>query len=260
MLISAVERGQQRHQQVCQLCLRARTCLHHFLVVDGLIEDAGSHVGDAGDAKYLDLHVPGNDDFVDCRHANQIGSQSAEGADFRRRFEAGPGDAQIDALRELSDGVGEQTQALRIGVGHVKEARPEAFVIRAGDRIAAGEIDVVGEQDQLALFRSSRMPPAAFVITRVVIPRRPRTRIGKVTSSGAISLIGVDAALHHRDGSIRNGAENQPAAMPFDARLRKMGNIAISNTSRLFNPRREGPQSGSKYDTHPRSNRRCPRG
>src|SRR5271170_3457982 len=41
-LISAVERGQQRHQQVRQLCLRALACLHYFMVVNRLIQDAGS--------------------------------------------------------------------------------------------------------------------------------------------------------------------------------------------------------------------------
>ena len=47
---------------------------------------------------------------------------------------------------------GEGAQARGVGLRHVEEAWAEAVVVGAGDGIASGEIDVVGDEDELALF------------------------------------------------------------------------------------------------------------
>src|SRR6202012_4846919 len=87
----------------------------------------------------------------DCGHADQVRSQGAERFDLRRRFEAGPGDGEVDSFGQFSDGVCQLTQTPGIRLAHVEEPFSEALIVWAGNRIAAGEVDVIGDQDQLAL-------------------------------------------------------------------------------------------------------------
>src|ERR1700761_985168 len=66
-LISARNEWQEGHQQAGQLRLHARSRLHHFLVVNRLIEDAGRHVGNAGNPEHFDAHMAGNNHLLHGR-------------------------------------------------------------------------------------------------------------------------------------------------------------------------------------------------
>ncbi len=50
--------------------------------------------------------MPGYDDFVDCRHADECGAESAEGADLRGGFEGRAEDGEVDAFWEFVAEVG----------------------------------------------------------------------------------------------------------------------------------------------------------
>ena len=59
---------------------------HDFLVGECLIENAGRHVGDAGDGENFDAHVAGGDHFGYGRHAYEVGADRSEVADLSGGF------------------------------------------------------------------------------------------------------------------------------------------------------------------------------
>ena len=101
--------------------------LQHFLVVQGLVEDSGCHVGKAGDAHGAHLHVARGDCLGNGGHAHRIGSKQACHTYLGRRLEVRAGKQLVHSLakgnpeffRALSC-IG--AKALVVSIGHVKEA------------------------------------------------------------------------------------------------------------------------------------------
>lgn len=142
--------GGEGGEEAGELMLDAAACFHDFFVVDGFVEDSGGHVGDEGEAEDLDAHVAGDDDFVDGGHADEVGSESAEGADLGGGFVAGTENGEVDALGEGDVlpggfGMGEGAELRGVGGGHVEEAGAEVCFVRAEGGVRAGEVDVVGD-------------------------------------------------------------------------------------------------------------------
>src|SRR6185437_3890184 len=113
--------------------------------------------GDDRKAEDLDSHVPGDDDLVHGGHTDKVGSENAEGADLGWSLIAGAEDGEVDAFGERdilpgSFGLGEGAQGRRIGCGHVEEAWAELGLIRSEGGVHSGEIDMVGNGDERALF------------------------------------------------------------------------------------------------------------
>ncbi len=125
--------GDEGSEEAGELLFCAAANLHHVFVVDGfgsflsIGRNSGCHVGDEGEAEDIEAHVAGDDDLVDGRHAYEIGSEGAEGANFGGGFEAGAEDGEVDAFgqEELLAGSffdGEGAKAQGVGGGHVEEA------------------------------------------------------------------------------------------------------------------------------------------
>ena len=125
--------GDQSSEKAGELLFDAMADLHDIFVVDGVGSflsvggDSGGHVGDEGEAEDFETHVAGDDDFVDGGHADEIGSEGAEGANFGGSFEAGTEDSEVDAFgeEELLAGSffdGEGAEAEGVGGGHIEEA------------------------------------------------------------------------------------------------------------------------------------------
>ena len=80
--------------------LHARAGFEDFFRGKRLAGNAGSHVGDAGDAEYTNAGVARGEDFGNGGHAYQIGAKRAESVDFGGRFVVGTGQARDRRLRE----------------------------------------------------------------------------------------------------------------------------------------------------------------
>src|SRR5208282_1604667 len=88
-------------------------------------------VGDATDAQYTHAHVAGNDGLRHGGHADEIGAQTAKGANLGGRFEAGAGGSQIYAFVERDASklgyaagrlLSQRAKLHRVGLGHVEKA------------------------------------------------------------------------------------------------------------------------------------------
>jgi len=127
-------------------------------VVDRLLHNACSHVGDQRETKNFEPHVASHNDLVHRAHANEVGAKGAECADFGRCFVAGAEDGKVNAFRQRNVLRGslnacDFAQAIGVGRGHVKESltcggRDGKFWLVGAERsVGAGEVDVVGDAD-----------------------------------------------------------------------------------------------------------------
>ena len=71
-----------------------------FIVADGVWGETSGEVGDAGESDDIQAEGAGLDGFDHCAHADGIGSENAEHADFGGGFVLGTGDPCVDALVE----------------------------------------------------------------------------------------------------------------------------------------------------------------
>ncbi len=83
------------------------------------------------------------------------------------------------------------------------------------------------------------MPPAALVIDQGSDSQAPQDADGKGDFLRGVSLIGVDAALHHRDRRSGERAHDQAAAMALYGRPRKMRDVLVGECDRLLHLVRE---------------------
>lgn len=97
-LRSLCDLGDECGEEAGELMFDAAAGLHDFGVVDGFVEDSGGHVGDEGEAEDFKAHVAGDDDFVNGGHADEVGSEDAEGADLGGGFVAGAEHGEVDAF------------------------------------------------------------------------------------------------------------------------------------------------------------------
>ena len=102
------------------------------------------------------IHMPCDDGLLHGGHADQIRPKCAKGANLRRCLKARSQQSEVNAFVEsetlfLCRMLRQRAKAPRISLRHVEEAWAKALVVGSGDRIAAGEIDVIGKQDELAL-------------------------------------------------------------------------------------------------------------
>ena len=106
--------------------------------------------------------MAGDDDLVDGRHADEVGSEGAEGADLGGSFEGGAEDGEVDAFGEgeallLRFGDREGSESGGVGHGHVEEALSgfgadgEARLVGAERRVGSGEVNVIGDGYEGAL-------------------------------------------------------------------------------------------------------------
>ena len=160
--------GDQGGEEAGELLFCAAADFHDVFVVDGFScllsggDDSGGHVGDEGDAEDFEAHVAGDDGLVDGGHADEVGAEGAEGADFGGGFEAGAEDGEVDAFGELEALArgffdGECAEARRVGGGHVEETlaasvdHGETGFVGAEGGVGSGEVDVVGDGDEQSL-------------------------------------------------------------------------------------------------------------
>ena len=97
----------------------------------------------------------GNDHFRYGRHADDVGADRAQESVLGARLEVRSTDGDVDALTQLDaarerDGARQHAQFRIVCVGHVRKARTETIVVRPGERIVAEQIDVVGDEHEIA--------------------------------------------------------------------------------------------------------------
>ncbi len=180
--------------------------------------------------RHPDAGVAGRDHLEDGGHAHQVGAQRRGACGSRPGSRSsGPARPGVDPLPQRDAeargaGVEQPAQPRVVGLAHVGEARPEPLVVRPGERVRAGEVQVVGDADQRRPGASAGFTaPAALVRSSERTPNQARSRTPKVTSLGRGPLVEVDAPL--QDGH-RHAAQRAPPR----AGRRGPGTVAAGNS------------------------------
>ena len=229
-------------------------------------EDAGGHVGDEGETEDFDAHVTGDDDLVDGGHADEIGAEGAEGADFGGGLEAGAEDGEIDAFGEeelLAGGLfdGEVAEAEGVGGGHVEEALGrgwddgEARLVGPEGGVGSGEVDVVGDGDDGALCEGGADASGGVGDDEGLRAEETEDAGGEGHLVHAVALVGVDSALHDCDGNAVDVAEDEMAGVALDGGLREVGDVGVGDARGGFDVGGEVAQTGAEDDAESRLER-----
>ena len=141
------DRGQQRAHPVRGRLARG----DHFLVVQLRPAQAGRGVGDQRQAQHLGAEVAGGDRLQHRGHPDQVGAEQPEHADLGRGLVVRSWQPGVDALGQAGVGLQRQpAQPRRVRLGEVGEPGRETIRRRrAGQRRAAGEVQVVADDDRL---------------------------------------------------------------------------------------------------------------
>jgi hypothetical protein len=142
-------------EQRDELRFHALAAFEHLSMIDGLVENPGGHIRDARNSQDADAHVARHDHFRNGRHANEIRANRPQIANLSGRFVTRPGesginsfvntDAELQRFGERNFAVG-----LPVDLGHVREARAEALIIRTDQWVRALKIDVVADDNERA--------------------------------------------------------------------------------------------------------------
>ena len=127
----------------------------HLLVGQRFAGVAGAGVGDERDAAHVESDPAGRDALEHGGHADGVTAETGQHPHLGRGLVGRSGQADVDPLLEADPlGRGGCVQALaqpRIpGVGQVGEARAELVGVRADQRAAAGQVDVIAHDHQRA--------------------------------------------------------------------------------------------------------------
>ena len=123
-------------QQRDELAAHPSRRFHHLVVIERLRQHAGRHVRDARDAEHLDAHVARGNRLRHGGHADRVGADRPQIADFGGRLVARAEQRRRRRRAAASDPaafaglVGDAAAAARVDLGHVGKARAEAIVVR----------------------------------------------------------------------------------------------------------------------------------
>jgi hypothetical protein len=141
---------------------------------------------------------------------------------------------------------------------HVREARAEAVVVRAHERVVAEQVDVVAQKHEVA-GRPERIHPAAGIryderpgAERVHHPHR-EGHLLKV-----VALVAVEAALHRDHRAAAQPAQEEPAGMALDGGERKARNLRVAYGGVYGDLAREPAEARPQDEAHLRLRSRAP--
>src|SRR6185503_1218122 len=131
-----------------------RGCFEHFFVRQRPSRPACGEVGDARKAGDAQSTLPGDNGFRHGAHADDVGAQAGEGANFGGRLVAWPAHCEVDAGMESGAGLAgsgseQTTKRGRVSFREVDEAL-EAWGRRSAEGIRAHQVDVVAQAHEIA--------------------------------------------------------------------------------------------------------------
>src|SRR5277367_2916613 len=221
-------------QQRDELAFHSLAGFQYFLVVEHLIENARSHIGDAGDSEDANSHVARGQRFRNRGHADQIGSNRTQITNFRGGFVVWTGESRVHAFGGIYAeffGCGEREFAigLRVGLGHIWKARAEAVVVGTDERMNALEIEVIADDDERALGELQIDAAGGVGENGGANAEAAEDAHGKRDLLRGVAFVEMDAALHGGDGDVFDFANHQTAGVADGGGTREAGNFFVGD-------------------------------
>ena len=109
---------------------------------------------------------------------------------------------------------------------------------------------MVGKQNQLALLEIEANAPGGVGQHQGGDAQPAKNAHREGDFFRGVSLVRVDAALHHGDGSSSDGTEDQASAMAFDRGAGKVGYVAVRDGDGVLDAVGERTQPGAEHNGH----------
>ncbi len=182
------------------------------------------------------------------RHADRIGSEKAQHAYFGRGLIARTRHSRVNTLTERDSLFGSRlrcrlAQAPVVGFAHVREARSQRLVIDSRQGVCARQIDVIGNEHQVARLEGNVDAAGGVRDDKEADPQAaeyPR-REGRLRRR--IALIEVNPPLQGCDAHALEFAQDQPARVSRGGGGREMRDLAEPDDNALPERTRQGSES-----------------
>ena len=195
----------------------------------------------------------GRDHLHHRRHADRVAAGHAEEAALGRAFQLGAVQAAIDAVPERRAGAGGRSDRQRAQIGVVEprlvgEAQADRLVVRADQRRAAGEVQMVLDQHHVA---------------RGIVAVEAAGRVGNDEGAGAEplqhvdgerdvarlpALVEVQPSLHHDRAAAEQVADHELALVAGRGGDRKALDLGIGDDCRVLHRRSEMAEAGAEHE------------
>ena len=155
--------------------------------------------------------------------------------------------SSVDVLGRAG-GVEPLAQARVPGVGQVREARTELVGVRADERAAPGQVDVIAHDHQRP--RPERRVEAAGGVGQDHDPRAelPEQQDRLDDEPGVVALVQVEAALEHDHRPPGEPAEEQPSGVPRRGRRRPAGQLRERDRDGILEVVGQPAEPGAEHD------------
>ena len=184
-------------------------------------------------------------------HSHGVRAQHAERTDLRRSFVAGAHIAQIYSVAQcnaLRGGhlVCQTAQSGRIGVGHIAEARAEARIVGAGERVGAHKIDVVVNDHQVAHLEAGVDAAGGIGHDQRCHAQLLHHPHGENDIGQCVAFVEMEAALHADDGFSAEAARHELALVARRGGADKVRNLTVGDDVLVGNHLGNAAQAGAQ--------------
>ena len=179
------------------------------------------------------------DDLKHGGHTDRIRAQRAEHPDFRRCFELRAVHAAVHAAVQLEAAVcgglhGLFAQRAVVCECHIREARAECRIVRAGERALARHVDVVGDEHEVPRVIAG-VDAARGIRHDKRLHAQLFEHIDRVRHLvRRIALVAVQTALHTDNAAACQRAADHAAGMVGRGGYLEVRNIAVGHIDRIF--------------------------
>ena len=189
--------------------------------------------------------VDGDDHLRHGGHADDVGPDHPQEAILGPRLQVRPrhGDEHAlvgDDVLAAGDFEGPLDQLLVVGLAHVGEARAEAVVVDADQRVVAQQVDVVVDQHDVAALVVRVHAAAGVADDEQLRAQGLHHAHGQRDLLERIALVHVEAAFHRHDGQAGELAADQPAAMAGGRAAREVRNRLVLERGLFLDVLRRG--------------------
>ena len=158
--------------------------------------------------------MPRDEDLGHGAHADRVGAPTAHHPELRGRLVVRTGDGDVDAFAQVVvDRVRELAERFGVRPDHVREARAQPVVVRPAQGVGAHEVDVVGDDHEVAGHKGGVQAAASVRDDERVDAPRPQDADREADRGDVVALVVMEPPAHHRDVLPLEAADDELAGV-----------------------------------------------
>ena len=224
--------SQHNVQKILELIVDQRGSFDNLRMAQLHRQNTGSHVGDTADANHLQTALAGNQSFRHGGHAYGIGTKDPEHTDLCGGLIVGTGVHGVNTFLQADTGCSGfffdgSAQIRGVQIRHIWETGTKGIQIGADQGIGTGEIDMIGDQHEIAGAEAYIYAAAGIGQYQRLDAQGSKNPYGQGDLLLGKTFIVMDPALEYNHSLAAFLAEDQCAAVSGYSRNREVGDFAV---------------------------------